>query len=73
MENKTREQDDQASELRKLIDEVESTQDEANQEEKRPQIQHSDAGTDVKTERNIDILNLPPVKKFTVKRKNVQN
>ncbi|QKY71617.1 hypothetical protein Len3610_06020 [Lentibacillus sp. CBA3610] len=58
MENKTRESNDQASELRQLLDEVENSNEQELQEEDGPQ--KSETETD--TETNVDILNLPPRK-----------
>lgn len=68
MENKKRESDDQASELRKLLDEVENTQEETNPEETTHQRIEAEADTDTEKESNrelnIDILNLPPRKEI---------
>ncbi|SFD50911.1 hypothetical protein SAMN05216238_10213 [Lentibacillus persicus] len=64
MENKTKEADDQASELRKLLDEVENGQEVTNLEETTHQRKEAEADTEKKSNRdlNIDILNLPPRK-----------
>ncbi|OZU90083.1 hypothetical protein CIL03_02790 [Virgibacillus indicus] len=56
MENKTEQHEDQAAELRKLLDEVQQGEKEAAV--KKPVESHDEA----EQQRDIDILNLPPRK-----------
>lgn len=65
MENKTRESKDQASELRKILDEVENSSNQKTNAESG----QKEPNKEIPDEPNIDILNLPPRKDVHSKRK----